>query len=109
MKILEKIEVIQGNSGPTIKLGVAGVNSLDDYTCEMKITDESGNQVIAKRVVEDKITEGAIESFSLTIRASDTQSLKPQSLYIWSVEITNDLVFYKEETHIGVVIKEKSD
>ena len=109
MKILEKIEIIQGNASPTISLGVAGVKSLDGYSCEMKVTGESGQIVVKKRVEEDKITEGAKESFALKIKSSDTKSLEPESLYIWSIEIINDLVFYKEETRIGVFIKKKAD
>ena len=85
MKILEKISVVRGESSPTFKLGVAGVKNLDGYTCEMRITSDSGKEVVAKREVYEKITEGKTESFALTIRASDTQTLKPQSLYIWSI------------------------
>ena len=108
MKILEKIEIIKGNTGPTIVLGVKGAKNLGGYTCEMRIIDNSGKEVIARREVTEKTVERETESFVLTIKASDTKTLDPESLYIWSIEITNDLVFYKEETRIGVVIKERT-
>lgn len=107
MRILEKIEVIQGDSTPTIKLGVAGVKSLDGYTCDMNVADQSGVEVVAKREVIEKIAEQAKESFALSLKASETDSLTPEFLYIWTIEITNDLVFYKEEIRIGVVIKKR--
>ena len=72
MKILEQIEIIRGNSSPTIKLGVAGTQNLDGYTCEMRIIDNLGEEVVAKREVTEKVSESKTEFFALTIRASDT-------------------------------------
>ncbi len=105
MKILEKIEIIQGDPSPSINLGVSGAKSLSGYTCETKVIDESGEIVVPSRKITEIIVDGTKEVFAVNLRAAETESLMPESLYIWTIEISNDTVFYKEETNIGLLIK----
>lgn len=82
MKILEKIEIIQGDPGPTINLGVSGVKSLSGYSCVTKVVDNSGVEVISTRKITEIIVDGTNEAFALNLKASETQILKADIIYM---------------------------
>ncbi|MEM7009098.1 MAG: hypothetical protein AAF462_08200 [Thermodesulfobacteriota bacterium] len=109
MRILEKIEIVNGEPGPTINLGVSGVNSLIGYSCKMCVLNTHGKEIVAKRDVTQVSIEEGKELFTITLSALDTEMLSGDLFYIWKIEITNDMVYYNDETRIGIVVSKKND